>query len=423
MPSQGERGAQSKSRPTTSVIVLAGGEGRRLFPLTRRRCKPAIPFAGRYRLIDFVLSSLVHSNLTRIHVLTQYESYSLIRHLSRGWGFSAQMGQYCEVIPPTPGRGWYLGSADALYQNLERIGRDRPGIVAVFGADHIYRMDIQQMIREHVESEADISISVVPQPIGEAHQFGCLEVDQSMRVRRFLEKPEDPPPFPEDPQTALVSMGNYLFNYDVLCRCVEEDHDLTDSRHDIGGDVFPRWYERAHIHAYNFLHNRIPGAAPSDRGYWRDVGTLSSYWRSSMDLVSVTPAFNMYNYEWPILTARADNPPAKFVFAERESNRMGIATDSLVGDGSIISGGHIDRCVLGPRVRINSYASVSESILFEGVDVGRSCRIRRAIIDKHVRVPPDTAIGYDAEHDRARGLHVSEDGIVVVPPEAEFGTA
>jgi glucose-1-phosphate adenylyltransferase len=414
---------QSTSTTSTTAIVLAGGEGKRLYPLTRRRCKPAIPFAGRYRIIDFVLSNLVHSGILRIHVLTQYESYSLIRHLSRGWGFAAQLGHYCEVIPPTPGRGWYLGSADALYQNLERLSRDAPGIVAVFGADHIYRMDIQQMISEHIKAGADVSISVVPQPIGEAHQYGCLEVDETMRVRRFLEKPPAPPPFPEDPSKALVSMGNYLFNFDALFRCVEEDHDLPDSRHDLGGDVFPRWYERLHIHAYNFLNNLIPGAAPSDRGYWRDVGTISAYWQSSMDLVSVTPAFNLYNYEWPILTARAGYPPAKFVFADRESNRMGIATDSLVGDGSVISGGHIDRCVLGPRVRINSYASVCESVLFEGADVGRSCRIRRSIVDKNVRIPAGTEIGHDAERDRARGMHVSEDGIAVISPEVDFGRA
>ena len=407
----------------TVAIVLAGGEGKRLLPLTLRRAKPAMPFAGRYRLIDFVLTNLVHSKVLRVHVLTQYESYSLIRHLSRGWTFSAHLGQYCEVIPPTPGRGWYQGSADALYQNMERVNRDRPRIVAVFGADHIYRMDIQQMVDEHIEAQADISISVVPQPLQEAHQFGCVEVDGSMRIRRFLEKPASPPPFPRDPSQALVSMGNYLFNLDVLEEALEADHALEGSRHDLGGDVFPRLFERRHIHAYNFLNNEIPGASESDRGYWRDVGSISSYWQSSMDLVSIKPAFNMYNYEWPILTPRSDNPPAKFVFADRESNRMGIATDSLVGGGCIISGGHIDRCVLGPRVRINSYATVSESVLFEGVDVGRHGRIRRAIIDKGVHIPPNTTIGHDVEHDRARGIVVTEDGISVVSPDVRFETA
>jgi glucose-1-phosphate adenylyltransferase len=406
----------------TAAVVLAGGEGKRLWPLTRRRAKPAMPFAGRYRLIDFVLTNLVHSNLLRINVLTQYESYSLIRHLSRGWSFSAHLGQFCEVVPATPGegRGWYQGSADALYQNLERIGREGTRIVAAFGADHIYRMDIQQMLAEHLDTRADVSVSVVPQPLQESHQFGCIDVDEQMRVKRFLEKPPAPPPFPRDPSQALVSMGNYLFNYDVLREVLEVDHADPASRHDLGGDVFPRWYDKLHIHAYNFQNNTIPGEHETDRGYWRDVGTIGSYWRSSMDLVSVKPAFNMYNYEWPILTARADNPPAKFVFADRESNRMGIATDSLVGGGCIISGGHIDRCVLAPRVRINSYSTVSESVLFEGVDIGRHCRIRRAILDKGVRVPPNTSIGYDPEQDRARGIVVSDEGISVISPGVRF---
>jgi glucose-1-phosphate adenylyltransferase len=404
------------------ALVLAGGEGKRLMPLTRRRAKPAMPFAGAYRLVDFVLSNLVHSNLFHIHVLTQYQSYSLIRHLSRGWQFSSSMGQYCEVIPAAfgEGKGWYLGSADALYQNIERLERDRPRVVAVLGADHIYRMDYQQMLAEHVETGADISVSVVPHPIAESHQFGCVEVDDAMRITRFLEKPESPPPFPKAPGTSLVSMGNYLFNYDVLREAVLLDHDLPDSTHDIGRDILPRWYDKLHVHAYNFMNNQVPGAPESDKGYWRDVGTLDAYWKASMDLVSVTPSFNTYNVEWPILTARRDDPPAKFVFADRESNRAGIATDSLVCNGCIISGGHIDRSVLSPRVRINSYATVAESVLFEDVDVGRRCRIRRAIIDKLVRVPPDTVIGFDAEQDRARGITVSEEGIAVVPQDARF---
>lgn len=404
------------------ALVLAGGEGKRLMPLTRRRAKPAMPFAGAYRLVDFVLSNLVHSNLFHIHVLTQYQSYSLIRHLSRGWQFSSSLGQYCEVIPAAygEGKGWYLGSADALYQNIERLERDRPRIVAVLGADHIYRMDYQQMIAEHVDTGADISVSVVPHPSDESRQFGCVEVDDSMRITRFLEKPADPPPFPKAPGTSLVSMGNYLFNYDVLREAVLLDHDHPDSTHDIGRDILPRWYDKLHVHAYNFMNNQVPGAPEADKGYWRDVGTLDAYWKASMDLVSVTPSFNTYNLEWPILTARRDDPPAKFVFADRESNRAGIATDSLVCNGCIISGGHIDRSVLSPRVRINSYATVAESVLFEDVDVGRRCRIRRALIDKSVRVPPDTVIGFDAEQDRARGITVSDEGIAVVPQDARF---
>jgi len=406
------------------ALVLAGGEGKRLMPLTRRRAKPAMPFAGAYRLVDFVLSNLVHSNLFHIHVLTQYQSYSLIRHLSRGWQFASNLGQYCEVIPATfgEGKGWYQGSADALYQNLERMERDRPRIVGVFGADHIYRMDFQQMIAEHLEAGADISVSVVPHPIGESHQFGCLEVDEEMRIISFQEKPKSPPPFPKDPTRSLVSMGNYLFNYDVLRRVVEADHEDAESTHDIGRDILPRWYAQLKLHAYNFMNNRVPGTVESDVGYWRDVGTIGSYWRASMDLVSVTPAFNTYNNQWPILTVHRDDPPAKFVFADQESNRAGIATDSLVCNGCIISGGHIDRCVLSPRVRINSYATVSESVLFEGVDVGRRCRIKRAIVDKDLHIPSDTTIGYDPEQDRARGITLTEDGIAVVSPDVRFGS-
>lgn len=407
------------------TFVLAGGEGKRLHPLTRKRAKPAMPFAGHYRLIDFVLTNLVNSNLLRIHVLTQYESYSLIRHLSRGWTFSSHLGQYCEVIPAMfgEGRGWYLGSADALYQNLERIQRDRPKIVAVFGADHIYRMDVQQMVDEHLASGAAVSVSVVPQPIEEAHQFGCLDVDASMRVARFLEKPAKPPAFPMDPSQSLVSMGNYLFNFDALFEILQADHADAESSHDIGRDIIPRWYDKMHIHAYNFLNNEVPGTNDDERGYWRDVGTLLSYWRASMDLVSVSPVFNLYNASWPILTARTDYPPAKFVFADKETNRMGIATDSLVSNGCIISGGHIDRCVLSPRVRINSYSTVSESILFEGVDVGRRCRIQRTIVDKQVKIPSDTTIGFDVEEDRARGITVTEEGIRAVSPDVRFDKA
>lgn len=409
--------------PNTLAVVLAGGEGRRLTPLTRFRSKPSMPFAGKYRLIDFVLSNLVHSGMLRMMVLTQYQSYSLLRHLSRGWRFMAHFDQYCDVIPAMTGegQGWYAGSADALYRNLERIERERPGLVAVFGADHIYRMDVRQMIDEHNEVGADISVSVRPFPIEQAHQFGCIRVDESMRVVEFLEKPANPPPMPGDPTRALVSMGNYLFEGAVMREVLTADHDNPASKHDIGGDILPHWYDRLHIHAYDFERNVVPGGSDAERGYWRDVGTVLSYWQASMDLVSVTPAFNLYNREWPILTSRADLPPTKFVFADLESNRVGVATDSLVSDGCVISGSRIDRCVLSPSVRVNSYASVSESILFNAVDIGRHCRIRRAIIDKGVRVPPGTVIGEDDEADRANGLRVAEDGIRIVPIGA-FGS-
>jgi len=409
-------------RPHVLGVVLAGGEGKRLWPLTRDRAKPAVPFGANYRIIDFALSNLVNGRYLRIAVLTQYKSHSLDRHIAQTWRMSPLFNNFVMTVPAQMRLGprWFEGSADAIFQNLNLIQDENPDYICVFGADHIYRMDIGEMIAEHVEAGADISISVVPQPIEEAHQLGCVEVDEKMRVRRFLEKPSSPPAFPGDPGKSLVSMGNYLFNYDVLCKVLEADHADSKSRHDLGGDVFPRWYDKLHIHAYNFMNNRVPGTRDSEIGYWRDVGTIGAYWRASMDLVSVTPAFNMYNEDWPILTARVDDPPAKFVFADRESNRMGIATDSLVPNGCIISGGHIDRCILGPRVRINSYSTVSESVLFEGVEVGRHCRIRRVIVDKRVKIPANTVIGYDPESDRARKIVVSPEGISVVSTDVVF---
>lgn len=406
----------------TLSVVLAGGEGSRLQPLTRRRAKPAVPFGGQYRLVDFVLTNLVHSRLLRILVLTQYQPYSLIRHMSRGYSFSGQLGQFCEIIPAGTGedRGWYQGSADALYQNLERMERDRPTRVAVFGADHIYRMDVRQMLNFHQEKDADVTVSVVPQPIELSHQFGCIDVDQDMRITRFLEKPKDPPPFPGDPKMSLVSMGNYVFKWEVLREMLIKDHEDPESKHDIGGNLLPRWYKDLKICAYNFADNKVPGATSADAAYWRDVGTLDAYWSASMDLVEVTPSFNAYNYEWPILTAHEEHPPAKFVFADQKSSRMGIATDSLVSPGCIISGGHIDRCVLSPKVRINSFATVSESILFDGVDVGRRVRMRKTIVDKLVQIPAGTTIGYDEEHDRARGITISPGGVRVVPQDVVF---
>ncbi len=403
-------------------VVLAGGEGKRLRPLSTVRAKPAIPFGGKYRIIDFVLTNLVHSNLLKIHVLTQYQSYSLIQHLSRGWNFSSHLGQFCEIIPAASGegKGWYLGSADAMYQNLAQIVHGRPKQVVVLGADHIYRMDIRQMLAEHLDSQADISVAVIPQPKEEAHRFGCIGVNDQMRVTKFLEKPKTPLVFDQDPTKILASMGNYIFNFEVLREILESDHSDSTSKHDIGGDIIPRWFDKLHIHAYNFMNNKIAGVEEHERGYWRDVGTIDAYWQSSMDLVSVSPDFNLYNSHWPILTARRDLPPAKFVFADEDTGRLGVSTDSLVCDGTIVSGGKIDRTVLGPRVRINSYAQVEESVLFEKVDVGRRCKIKKTIIDKGVVVPPDTRIGYDDEEDRSHGISISEGGIRVVPRHFEF---
>lgn len=404
------------------AIVLAGGTGTRLKPLTTNRAKPAVPFGGHYRLIDFVLSNLVNSHIFRIMVLTQYQSYSLIRHLSRGWTFSSQLSQFCETIPATEGqnKGWYLGSADALWQNLTYIRRDRPRYVAVFGADHIYRMDIRQMVAEHERTMADVSVAVIPQPRLEASQFGCIGTDDTGRITSFVEKPANPPEMPGRPGQSLVSMGNYIFSLDALERMLAEDAGKEGSSHDIGRDLLPSWVERMNLHAYDFSRNIIPGSNPNEVGYWRDVGTIDAYWKASMDLVQVSPEFNLYNREWPLITAREHHPPAKFVFADRETSRIGVATDSLVCDGVVVSGGLIDRSILSPRVRINSYATVAESVIFEGVDIGRRSKLKRVIVDKHVRIPPDTVIGYELDADRARGFTVTESGVVVVPAGATF---
>lgn len=410
------------STTNTLAVVLAGGMGSRLMPLTAKRAKPAVPFAGNYRLIDFVLSNLVNSQIYRMMVLTQYQSYSLIRHLSRGWTFSSQLNQFCEIIPATEGKnkGWYLGSADALWQNMSYIRRDRPRYVAVFGADHIYRMDIRQMILDHERSGADVTVACIPQPRSESSQFGCIATDASGRIQTFVEKPPDPPAMPDRPDMSLVSMGNYIFNLDILERMLAADNADPESAHDIGKNLLPKWVSELHLHAYDFSRNIVPGSSPQETGYWRDVGTIDAYWKSSMDLIQVSPDFNLYNHEWPIITAHDHYPPAKFVFADRETSRIGVATDSLVCDGVIVSGGHIDRSILSPKVRINSFSTVSESILFDGVDVGRRCRLRRAIIDKNVNIPPDTEIGYDLIADRDRGFTVSEGGVVVVPSSAVF---
>ncbi len=410
------------STTNTLAVVLAGGMGSRLMPLTAKRAKPAVPFAGNYRLIDFVLSNLVNSQIYRMMVLTQYQSYSLIRHLSRGWTFSSQLNQFCEIIPATEGKnkGWYLGSADALWQNMSYIRRDRPRYVAVFGADHIYRMDIRQMILDHERSGADVTVACIPQPRSESSQFGCIATDASGRIQTFVEKPPDPPAMPDRPDMSLVSMGNYIFNLDILERMLAADNADPESAHDIGKNLLPRWVSELHLHAYDFSRNIVPGSSPQETGYWRDVGTIDAYWKSSMDLIQVSPDFNLYNHEWPIITAHDHYPRAKFVFADRETSRIGVATDSLVCDGVIVSGGHIDRSILSPKVRINSFSTVSESILFDGVDVGRRCRLRRAIIDKNVNIPPDTEIGYDLIADRDRGFTVSEGGVVVVPSSAVF---
>jgi glucose-1-phosphate adenylyltransferase len=403
------------------AMILAGGEGKRLYPLTRDRAKPAVPFGGRYRIIDFVLSNFVNSGIFKISVLTQYKSGSLMQHLARGWQLAPQMGQYVAPVPAAMnvGREWFRGSADAVFQNLDVIANERPKHVCVFGADHIYKMDVRQMIRFHQESGAYATCAVIPVPATETDRFGIVDCDSTARIVGFREKP---PVEPGATGTRLASMGLYVFNAEALVNAVTADAARVDSAHDFGRDILPRMVEGRRLYAYDFSANDVPDTAEAERGYWRDIGTIDAYWNASADLVSVTPVFNLYNPSWPILSAYYPSPPAKFVFSDQERNRVGVATDSMVSEGCIISGGQVERSILSPRVRINSFATVSDSILFDDVIVGRHARIRRAIIDKGVIVPPQMTIGYDLERDR-RFFVVSESGVVVVPKGMDLSEA
>jgi glucose-1-phosphate adenylyltransferase len=405
-------------------IVLAGGEGRRLWPLTADRAKPAVPMAGRYRLIDFALSSMVNSGLLQIKVMTQYKSDSLNAHIARGWRLPAFLDLYVEVVPAQQrtGASWFKGSADAIYQSLNVITDEEPDYVVVFGGDHMYKMDIRQMVDSHIHTDAAATVAVIPVPAEEARAFGILEVDDRGKVLSFDEKPHHPREMPGRPGWALASMGNYVFSTGALVEELARDAS-GDTAHDFGRNILPEMVARGRdVYAYDFSQNEIPGSHPNERGYWRDVGTISAYWKANMDLVKVVPDFDLYNPRWPLRTWTRPLPPAKFVFADPGDGsghaRMGIATDSLVSEGCIISGGRIDRTVLSPQVRVNSFAYVEESILMDGVDIGRYYRIRRAIIDKGVKVPANTEIGYDPEAD-ARRFTVS-DGIVVVPKGYKF---
>lgn len=398
------------------AFVLAGGEGTRLLPLTRDRAKPAVPFGAHYRIIDFVLSNLVNSGILHIKVLTQFKSESLNRHLKKGWMLSPIIDQYIDPVPAQmrTGRNWYLGSADAVYQNLNLVHDSNADITCVFGSDHIYRMDVRQMIDFHKKSGADMTVSAIPVPIEEAREFGIIGVDRSWRMVNFHEKPVRPFPMPGDKKHALVSMGIYIFRTDFLIDAVTADARKKGSRHDFGKDIIPASFKKSRVMVYDFSKNAFPGMTSAEKRYWRDIGSIDAYWRSSMDLISVTPEFNLYNKDWPIRTALDPYPPAKFVFADEESKRIGMATDSLVSDGCILSGGRIDRSVLSPGVRVNSFSLVEESVLFENVTVGRYAKIRRAIIDKDVEIPSGAVIGYDLKKDRKK-YFVSEGGIVVIP--------
>jgi glucose-1-phosphate adenylyltransferase len=404
------------------AMVLAGGAGTRLEPLTRERAKPAVPFAGRYRIIDFCLSNFVNSGIYRLKVLTQYKSDSLNNHLSRAWRMTAFLGHYCETVPAQmrTGGDWYRGSADAIYQNLNLITDEAPDHVFVFGADHVYMMDVRQMFDFHLRHQADCTVAVLPVPIEEGNQFGILDVDEKGRVKNFVEKPKTPPPMPGDASRCLASMGNYVFRTDALVHEVVQDAKNDASAHDFGKSILSTMHERARVYAYDFLSNVVPGQGHRERGYWRDVGTIDAYFQCNMDLVEVEPVFNLYNNEWPIHTANSTLPPAKFVFNDSDKKRIGRATDSLVSEGCIVSGGWVHKSVLSSRVRVNSWAEVQESILMEGVEIGRHAVVRRAIIDKNVTIPPGTKIGLDLEEDRKR-FTITDSGIVVIPKGARVG--
>jgi glucose-1-phosphate adenylyltransferase len=402
-------------RPRVLGIVLAGGAGKRLSPLTADRAKPAVPFGGLYRLVDFALSNLVNANCLRVCVLTQYKSHSLDRHVSTTWRMSALLGNYVTPVPAQQRLGphWFTGSANAIYQSLNLINDERPDLVLVVSADHVYRMDPQQIVDQHVAEGAGVTVAAIPVPREEATAFGIIGVGGDGRtIESFLEKPADPPGRPGHPDEALASMGNYLFTTDVLVDALHKDAADASSRHDLGGNLIPMLVQDGAAQAYDFTRNEVPGANPEDAGYWRDVGTIDAYFDAHMDLCATTPKFNLYNDRWPILTHVPSQPPAKFV--HNDGDRVGRALDSLVSNGVIVSGGLVRQSVLSPGARINSWATVERSVILHNTVVGRHAVVRDAIIDKNVTVPERAEVGVNKEHDRARGFTVSAGGITVV---------
>lgn len=401
--------------PSVLTMILAGGKGTRLEPLTRDRAKPAVPFGGQYRIIDFALSNCLNSNLRQIMVLTQYKAISLDRHIQEGWNFFRRdLHESIDVIPPQHrvDENWYLGTANAIYQNIYSIERANPDIVLILSGDHIYKMNYQRMIDFHLEKKADLTLACLPVDLSEASDFGVMEIDADSKVIGFREKPADPQPMPDDATKALASMGVYIFNAKCMYERLCQDAVRPQSKHDFAKDIIPVMIESDRVYAYPFRDENRKAAA-----YWRDVGTISSYFAANMDLIQVDPVLNLYDTDWPIRTAMPQDPPPKFVFSEPGEGpwvRCGRAIDSIVCAGTIISGGMVCRSVLSRGVRVNSYALVEDSILFDNVNVGRHCRIRRAIIDKDVVIPQGTEVGYDLEHDRQRGFTVTEDGIVVI---------
>lgn len=402
--------------PKVFGIVLAGGEGKRLMPLTKDRAKPAVPFAGQYRLIDFAISNLINSGLRQIVVLTQYKSHSLDRHVSQTWRLAGMLNAYVASAPAQQrlGKRWFAGSADAIYQSLNLIRDEKPDIVVVVGADHVYRMDFQQMVDAHIASGAGVTVAGIRQPKELADQFGVIQADSAHpgRISEFLEKPSHLDGLADSPDEILASMGNYVFNADVLMKAVIDDADIDESNHDMGGDVIPAFVSRGEAYVYDMTENEVPGSTARDRLYWRDVGTIDSFFEAHQDLISAEPEFNLFNNDWPIYTQQWNSPPAKF--AQDNKGQAGEMTESLVGLGCLVQGARVARSVVGPWVRILSGAEVSDSVLFEKVAVGEDAVVRRAILDKGVVLAPGATVGVDPELDKSRGFTVTESGLTVV---------
>jgi len=402
--------------PKVFGIILAGGEGKRLMPLTADRAKPAVPFGGQYRLIDFAISNLINSGLRQLVVLTQYKSHSLDRHISQTWRMSTMLDSYVTSVPAQQrlGKRWFSGSADAILQSLNLINDEKPDIVFVIGADHVYRMDFRQMLEAHIDSGARATVAGIRQPIALANQFGVIDVDKAdpTRIRDFLEKPQNPEGLADAPHEVLASMGNYIFDADALIEAVEADGELTTSNHDMGGDIVPYFVGRGEAGVYDMKRNDVPGSTDRDRAYWRDVGTIDSFFDAHMDLISTLPIFNLYNTDWPIHSQTVNSPPAKFV---RDSvGRIGNAIDSIVSLGSVLSGTHLERSVVGPWALAGGGSTITDSVLFDYVRVGSGARIHRAILDKNVELAPGATVGVDRERDLARGFTVTDSGLTVV---------
>ncbi|MBC7297603.1 MAG: glucose-1-phosphate adenylyltransferase [Demequina sp.] len=411
------------SAPKVLAIVLAGGEGKRLMPLTAARAKPSVPFGGTYRLVDFALSNLVNSRYLHIVVLTQYKSHSLDTHIARTWRMSPLLGNFVAPVPAQQRRGkhWYMGSADAIFQCVNIIEDEKPDIVVIVGADHVYRMDFSQMVDAHIESGADFTVAGIRQPIEMADQFGVVDIDpeNTTRVRAFLEKPTAPDGLPDSPTEILASMGNYVASVEPLLEALLADAEDETSKHDMGGDIVPYFVNKGTCGLYDFVENDVPGSTSRDKDYWRDVGTIDSYYDAHMDLIAVMPVFNVYNAEWPLHQGLITHPPAKFIHSEE--GRMGHAADSVVSPGVIVSGATVTGSILSPGVRLHSWSTVSDSVLLDDVTVGRHAQVHRAILDKNVVVEEGARVGIDRKADIARGFTVTESGLTVVAKGTVIG--